>query len=262
MNSVIWKLDKTIDEIYDLLEKTRCIESDHNNPSVNLTYEWKNKNKQKISNYDCVTAMACLDKFTGFKVNTSYSHALFLEYNNSTYCNIIGVKGVEARIRTKLMEKGKYSPWGKLMFKNIDGYTFEKDFFYWLLSKKGEKIGSNNITILDISEFQCNTDRNADNYSGVSRYGNIDNKPPLQALISAYEDISSLQMHIKKNNNQYVFRLDNDGRVDIKLESCGEFATQNPQQLSIFEAVIHIYYTIIPLLRQQYNKDMQNRWKV
>lgn len=197
------------------------------------------------------------------RVNKNNSMVLFIERLSSTYCIIIGPKSSEGRIRSTLMEsaKRKESTWGKIAFKEIPGYTFDKHFYYWLIKNKGNslKIDERCVVLNDVKGFKSDTDRKENSYSGEG--SNIDLEIPLKSLVSMDEKLVSLYVDLLIDKTiTYNFFLDYDGRISVHEAECGEFATQTPKQIPIEEIVINIYFNIIPLLISCFNKAISIGW--
>ncbi|MBE6089548.1 MAG: hypothetical protein E7206_16250 [Clostridium beijerinckii] len=290
-NTCIWKIEKTIEEIINLMKsdysKFMEVLSSYQIPEneKKLIYKWssleQNFNIKKLTINETeikyIKALAEIETNAiptndwivdnrvlpkDIRVNKNNSIVLFLESLGSTYCIIIGSKSSEGKIRSTLMEssKRKESRWGKIQFSDVPGFVFDKHFYYWLIKNKGTSLNINNKNIMlnDVRGFKSDTDRKENSYSGEG--SNIDLEIPLKSLVSMDERLVSLFVDLKVDNITYNFFLDYDGRISVYRAECGEFATETPKQMSIEEIVMNIYYEIIPLLKSCFNKAISQGW--
>jgi hypothetical protein len=291
-NTCIWKLERTLSEIVTLLQRdySKYVEvleeCDISEIDKKLIYRWitteqvfdikettVNNTKVKyikvfaeietpaIPLVDWVIDSIPLPK--EIRVNKNSSRVVFVERLGSTYCIVIGSKSSEGRIRSTLMEsaKRKESSWGKIEFKEVTGYIFDKHFYYWLIKNKNKSltIDENRVVLNDVKGFKSDMDRNENSYSGEG--SNIDLEIPLKSLVSMDEKLVSLYIDLLMDSSMtYNFFLDYDGRINIYEAECGEFATQTPTQIPIEKIVMDIYFRIIPLLRTAFNKALLEGW--
>lgn len=291
INTCIWKLEKTIEEIIDLMRSDyskyidELIPYQISDKEKKLIYKWssleQNFNIKKLmvngTEIKYVKALAEIENNAipmndwivddkvlpkEIRVNKNNSVVIFTEVLGSTYCILIGSKSSEGRIRSNLMEsnKRKESRWGKVYFSEVPGYIFDKHFYYWLIKNKGTSLNVNDkhIVLNDVKGFKSDADRKAGSYIGEG--SNIDLEIPLKSLVSMDEKLVSLYVDLMVNNITYNFFLDYDGRINVYKAGCGEFATETPKQIPMEEIAINVYYEVIPLLISCFNKALSQGW--
>jgi len=284
INVCIWKLEKSLKEIKGLLQNDfrKPIEQLMNceipNEEKYLVNKWiategSYDNKvyrtgDKNINYMQSTAFMEISYGNLFmpdgtplpkenRVNSMNSHILFAMCQDTIYSIVYGSKSAESRIRGTLMlagKKKKESEWGHVNFNNNAEYQFDKSFYYWILQKKGSEItfDEKTIKIIDVKGFKSSSDRDVHAYSGEG--SNIDNEIPLRSIVGMDEKLKSIRISLIYNDFVYSFALDYDGRLLVKSEECGEFATENPRRKEIHEVLLDLYFDIIPFLRINFNK--------
>jgi hypothetical protein len=295
INVCIWKLDKTLEEIIPLIRE------DYSKPILSLmncsvpieekvlSCKWLANGEAEYiihtsainnTNIRYLRAIAQIETNSvpegsmilpdgtplpkDLRVNNNLSFVLFIEYMGSTYSIVCGQKGMEGKIRSNLMESRKktQSRWGEIAVRDIPGYTFDKSFYYWLLTNKGQTLQLHESSILleDVRGFRSDTDRRENSYSGEG--SNIDNEIPLKSLVSMDETLVSLKINIRHNNRaNYSFYLDYDGRLGVFRGACCEIATQNPQPMELEQIFINLYFIIIPFLLSKFNQANQSGWE-
>ena len=199
------------------------------------------------------------------RVNKNISTILFLERLGSTYCIMIGSKQSEGRIRSHLMKtsnKRNGPEWGRVEFKEVPGYIFDKHFYYWLIKSKKNLINTvdnRSFVLNDVKGFKSDSERQSNSYEGEG--SNIDSEVPLKSLVSLDEKLVSLYIDILIDHNKtYNFFLDYDGRISIYPGSCGKFVSSTPEMFEINQTVLNIYFDILPMLLSEFNKAKQNGW--
>jgi len=295
LNSVIWRINKSIQQIKPLLsfDYSKFIDDltdlDIPDNEKKLLNRWIpengmefNQRTQIINNSEInyIKAIAKLEVNTiscdeiilpetglpipkDIRVDQFTSRVIFIDRQEYSYAIVSGSKSIESRIRGTLMDSNKKreeSRWGHIQFSGLQEFLFDKSFYYWLVESKGKNISCNGKTmkIIDVKGFKSNTDRNTHSYSGEG--SNIDREIPLKSLISMDEKLISLYIVILYNSVIYSFYLDFDGRTGINIPECGEHATQNPAPIETDKLLLDIYFDIIPFLRLCHNTEIENGW--
>ncbi len=197
------------------------------------------------------------------RVNPINSTVIFADVAHSIYAIIIGSKSNEGRLRSKLMKtssKRSESKWGEVIFRDIPQYTFDKNFYYWILRNKGLALTIDEKTMYleDVRGFRSDAERKVHSYSGEG--SNISEEIPLKSLVSMDERLVSLYIMIRYNNINYSFSLDYDGRISLYKPECGEHATETPRIIETESLILSIYFQIIPFLIQKYNVAKEEGW--
>ncbi|RXM68344.1 hypothetical protein [Clostridium tetani] len=292
-NVCIWKIEKKLEEITFLLNEdcSKYVKElkEYNilDSEKKMIYKWTNLNEcnnkikellidQKKLRY--IKALAEIEYNAipfgewivndkplpkELRVNRNNSTVMFVERMGSVYCIVIGGKSLESRIRSRLMHvREKDSSWGEVQINNIREYSFNKNFYYWLLHNKGKtlNIEDKELKLNDVKGFKSDTDRKENSYRGQG--SNIDSEIPLKSIVSMDESVVSLYIDILLNGTiSYSFFLDYDGRIGVCQSECGEFATQTPQPMSLDKIILDIYFDIIPFLHKKFNEALSNGWE-
>lgn len=291
-NITIWKVEKTLEEILELIKLDYSI-IDEELANCTIPIEEKLINHRWSCDYDGIqekvidditirfifsSAIIETNKFTNSnklkvrgipldkkdRILEQISKVFFVEYMGSVYVIINGAKTNESKVKIILLDQKskKDSIWGTIYSKNVGIYNFDKMFYRWIIVKKGDTLvdGNNKIRIEDVSGFKTCGDRNSNNFSGEG--SNIDNETPFKTIVSLDENISKLHIKLLVNDREsYDFSLESDGRLSITKTLCGEFAVQNPRVYEIEEIAINIYFYIIPLLSKKYNMEKVRNWQ-
>lgn len=293
-NICIWELEKDLDEIAPLLQQQNSkieevlIDAPISKEDKQYIYKWVSvpddgfeKQVQVINNKEVefISTVAELEvpsiarkKMIGvngqpisksLRVNKQHSNVLFVNRDGKVYCIVRGSKSLEGRIRSNLMDsrKKKESKWGNITTKDVNGYTFNKSFYYWMLHHKGTPElthGIKKMKLLEVKGFKCDSERRTSTYAGQG--SNIDNEIPLKSLICIDQKLISLYISILYEKCTYSFYLDCDGRITVFWDECGEHATQNPHPIDEDEILLNIYFDIIPFLIQEFNVALKNGW--
>lgn len=286
-NVCIWKIDRDLKDIIPLL-KEKYFKEIRELSSCNISqdekryiYKWLPKDgadfiKQNIiinnNKIEYLEAIASLEipsitssKFiipsTGeplpkdMRVNVCTSKVIFIKRNGYIYCVVLGSKSLEGKIRSNLLQsRNRNSKWGEIIFNNVPEFSFNKDFYYWILMNKGKKFNCNgkNLLLEDVEGFKSSTERHTHSYNGEG--SNIDEEIPLKSIISTDGNLESLYMKILYGNIMYSFYLDYNGRMSVMFGECGEHATQSPKMISDVQVVLTIYFEIIPFMIKKFNE--------
>lgn len=287
-NVCIFKVEKLLPEIILLLKKKYYKPIDELDNLVvemsekNCIYQWESidNNDFNIQNgiidgtaFEYIEVMACMEIIIMTKskreqigavvelnkrmlVETKKSKVLFVNYLGGTYCIVCGPAGLEGRIRSTLMETKErlQSEWGPVYFNNIKQYSFGKSLYYWIIDKKGQDIkkDKDTVRIVDVKGFKSDTERDTSSFSGEG--SNIDRRIPLKSIISMGERLVNLYVNMTFNEVTYSFVLHNDGRITLFLSECGVFGSANLRTLTFEEAILNIYFRIIPFLTAKFNE--------
>lgn len=293
-NVCIFKVEKLLPEIIILLKKKYYKPIDElDGFAVDISeksciYKWEGINNNSFNiqssiidgtTFEYVEAMACMEVIgmtrakreqigavvalnKGMLVETKKSKVLFVNYLGGTYCIVCGPAGLEGKIRSTLMEtrERSQSEWGPVYFNNLKEYSFGKSLYYWIIDKKGQDINKDNdiAKIIDVKGFKSDTERDSSSFSGER--ANIDRRIPLKSIISMGERLVNLYINMNFNNVTYSFVLHNDGRVTLFLSECGVFGSTNIRALSFEEAILSIYFIIIPFLKAKFNEVGIEHW--
>ena len=200
---------------------------------------------------------------------TEVSSICMFVRNNSTekvYCIVEGSKSTEGRIRSNLMritDKDQIVngvTWNGVNYKNVLNYTYESDFFYWLIYNKNRTINIDGYSfeIEDVKQFMSKEDRNEGSCQGDGN--EVDREIPLMSLMSIDMKLILLKLKITLNNqSHYCFSFAYDGRVIIEDTQCiiqqtvGKYDT-----MDLNKVTLDIYFIILPKLYKQYREDIEN----
>ncbi|MDU6522120.1 hypothetical protein [Clostridium sp.] len=292
-NIAIWKIEKRLEEIKELLKiDYSVIDDELCNLSIEIAektfnHRWDDSDNLKIENIEIngvnsrviytkaiieVNKVPNINKIRGAdgkplmkcdRVIQQISSVMFVESLGSVYAIVNGPKTIEAKIRRILMDqKNKQdSIWGKIYVKDVGIYKFDKCFYRWLITQNNNTLIDNELMlrINDVSGFKSNGDRRSNNFSGEG--SNIHEEIPFKSIISLDENISTLHIDLIVNNRMsYNFAIESDGRLKLCSTLCGEFLVHNPKIYDLHEIILNIYFLIIPTLVKKYNEDILNGW--
>lgn len=202
---------------------------------------------------------------------TSVSSICMFIKNESTekiYCIVEGSKSNEGRIRSNLMRIADKEQieneviWNKINYKNIVGYSYESDFFYWLIYNKNNTINIDNYSFVidDVKQFMSKEDRTEGSCEGDG--DEVDREIPLMSLMSIDKKLILLKLKIIFNKQyKYCFSFSYDGRVIIEDTQCiiqrDEYKYDT---MDLNKVVLDIYFIILPKLYKKYRQEIEN-WK-
>lgn len=189
-------------------------------------------------------------------ISHSLNPVIFIEVNNRIHVIISASSTCFSRIRTNLMKffQTKANIWGHV---DYQGNKLDKDFFYWLLSKKGKKITSNTevYQIIDVEGFKSHTDKELQKFQGSG--ASIDTVAPFKAMVCLQNDFTGLDLVIKNQDNITIcFSISNNW--EMKLDKGKTFKIENGQVIfidDIKDIIFLLYLHVIPKLYGEYQSD-------
>lgn len=192
------------------------------------------------------------------RVDEEYIETLFFEMRGRMYIVLATPKNLESRIRTRLLKKD-YG-WGEVNYKNVPQYFLNADFFNWIMFKKGQTIYDQNgnfLTLTDVFGFSGEANRGSTSFTGSG--GDIPNQPATETMISMSSRFNNLHLNIDYKDMQLHFDLSQRSECHLneekthKKESSGGIIYLKPH-----EAIITIYYEIIPLLLEAFHTEIES----
>ena len=235
--------------------------------NISLYYRWASENNFEVEEYEIdniniryLLVYADLDILRLKKeevscvprdiaVGTRRSHVLFVERKGSIIVLVASSKSYFSKIRTKLFKNGKMQ-WGELSYKDI---SLEREFFYWLMSKKGYQIqlGTEEYILHDLDAFNCITEREQHQYKGTGQ--GIDEEAPVGAMVSLKNFFTGLGIMLGNNKNIIKFTLFNNLETDISFLDSHILTDNGFDFFKGPDLVLKIYFQIIPALLMAYN---------
>lgn len=149
--------------------------------------------------------------------------AIFFEYEGYMYVALETVESHETLIRGNLMgqTRGNKDPeWGTIEVKSIPHFTFESDFFYWLLTKKGENLNykeTEKLEIIDVSAIAVLSEKDTFNSTSEGA-GLLDSCLSALSVLSANESIERIGLKVKISNYELIFQFNKFAQIFIDEE--------------------------------------------
>ncbi|WP_144034169.1 hypothetical protein [Sporomusa silvacetica] len=189
-------------------------------------------------------------------ISHSINPVIFIEVNNRIKVIVSASSSCFSRIRNNLMRyvQQKINLWGHI---DYHGSELEKDFFYWLLSKRGKKLkpGNDVYEILDVEGFRSHTERELQKFQGTGR--SIDTVVPFKTMVCLHNNFTGLDLVTKNQDDITIsFSLSNDWEIKIDTNKTfqmdkGKVVFFNDLKIIVFLLYLHI----IPQLYCEYNSD-------
>lgn len=197
---------------------------------------------------------------------------LFFESHRRVYVIVTGSDYKTRHIRTVLMGGGRLSDenhrrWGKVQTKEISNYSFNSEFFYWLISQQNSTItvGDINLDISDIRYLsQTGTERTDVRHE--SQGANITDEAISKTGLGVNSRVGQVGTTIGFTGGNYRLILFENGSVwiDNNLSSInGTTGELEPFESNLEIGSLSLYASILPLLKTAFNSDRdQGRWTV
>lgn len=201
------------------------------------------------------------------RVNSNNFPVTFVNYNNAIFCIIKGSRRLIGTFKSSLLGGRKSQDHIKAAWDNtaidtkqITGYHFNHDFFYWLISKMETSItyrGStlNIMKIINISDF--NKERNISH----ENHGNgLITDATTQTSLGIKNNLDRVGIQVKIDDNFFDFIISDDGEISLnknlsKIFENGRFIKIQSDDNEISKFMIFLYNFIIPALYASYNND-------
>ncbi|TPG82484.1 hypothetical protein EEL32_19300 [Brevibacillus laterosporus] len=181
---------------------------------------------------------------------------LFFEMKGRVYAVLAIPEYLEPKIRANLFNM-EYD-WGRIDYKELPQFRFDYNFFNWLLSKKGKEIKDsygNSLLVIDVEGFSGETARGASVITGTG--GNIASQPVTKTMISMASSFNELEITLEYKDMRINFKMDYISKCNFNDEN--SFKTSGSSKLiNVYEAIISIYYEIIPLFNSVYHKEIRD----
>lgn len=194
-------------------------------------------------------------------------NAVFFDYEGRVYCALDASSSQGGRIRSLLFGQrrgNRIEEWGTLEFKNIDFYTIDSRFFYWVFSKRGQTLtlpnqNNSQINVVDISAVSQLAPRNA--YDSTSQGANI---------LESLQALSGLGSNQSIYNGGFYFQKDNLFNMFLKIDSncactidTGRSNIKNGNDFDLIQnnftkAVLTIYTFLFPGLKALFNQEQNS----
>ncbi|SHF14797.1 hypothetical protein SAMN02745133_01924 [Desulforamulus putei DSM 12395] len=152
-------------------------------------------------------------------VGVHLASVLFVELNGSVKILVASSDNFFPKIRSKLLKRthNRTVLWGPTIF---NGINLSKEFFYWLMSMKGQQVqlGTEIYTIYDLDAFNCSTERQQHEYEGTGQ--SLDRQAPVNTMISVNNSFTGLGIKIGNATNVIRFILRNSLETEINFVDC------------------------------------------
>ncbi|MGG1662863.1 hypothetical protein [Brevibacillus sp. NRS-1366] len=190
------------------------------------------------------------------RVKEKEIETLFFEMEGRVYSVLATAEYLEPNVRSKLFLKDH--EWGHIDYRELPQYKFDHNFFNWLILKKGKTIKDpfgNELSLLDVAGFSGESHRGASTFTGSG--GNIANQPVTQTMISMSSPFHKLELTLEYQHMRIHFEL---GKLsECKYDDEKTYKKSGPDEhgfVNVHEAIISIYYEIIPLLNAAFHKEI------
>lgn len=203
-----------------------------------------------------------------YRVFNKTVDVLFFEQSGRVYCVLEVNPSQEGRIKSVLFGQGykhRREEWGKLQSKDLPQYQLDSRFFYWLFSKRGQKINIKpngtapySINLIDVHAVSQLSERQAhDNRSeGAGVLGSISALSGLGSNQSVYEGgfhflLPDLQLLTRIASNCTCF-LDSSRSIFTGEEDSSKSIMDDFPKTAII-----IYTVLFPGLLARYHAEVQ-----
>ena len=183
-------------------------------------------------------------------VGLHYAYVMFVEDGGSVKVIVSSSASYISKVRTKLFNKDKQ--WGELSYKDIN---LVPEFFYWLMSKKGEEIelGHEKFNLYDLDAFNCSTDRKKHQYNGKG--SGIDDETPVGTMVSLNNFFTGLGLKLGSKDHVLKFTLSKDLETEIKYTDCHIINDKGFDFFDQNKLILKIYFQVIPGLVKAFNNQ-------
>ncbi|GIO03362.1 hypothetical protein J5TS2_40300 [Brevibacillus halotolerans] len=179
---------------------------------------------------------------------------IFFEMKGRVYAVLATPEYLEPKIRSNLFNMEH--DWGRIDYRELPQFRFDYNFFNWLLSKKGKEINDsygNSLLVIGVEGFSGETARGASFFTGTG--GNIASQPVTKTMISMASSFNELEITLEYKDMRINFKMDYMSKCNFNDEN--SYKTSGSSKLiNVYEAIISIYYEIIPLFNSVYHKEI------
>ncbi len=191
-------------------------------------------------------------------------NAVFFHYNGRVYCVLDVGTSQASRVRSLLFgqnRSNRIEEWGTVEFRNLDFYSLDSRFFYWIFSKRGQALNfphfnNGQVNVVDISAVSQLADRDA--YDSTSQGANV--LGSLQALsgLGSNQSIYNGGFYFLKDGTfNYFMRIATDCSciVDLSRSNIHNGTEFDLIQNNFSKAVLTIYTFLFPGLKSLFNQE-------
>ena len=163
----------------------------------------------------------------------------------------------------------KKEEWKKINYKEILQFSWDSQFFYWLLSKIGSSFSHESdpeytISLLDVSAVaQLTTEQE---YDSTSKGANVLGSLPALSGLGTNQSVYEAGFAFQFPNMTLTLRMSDNSTCFIN-SSASNIIGENGESLNIEQdyvrVVLTIYGILLLTLKRKYNSDVANRlWTV
>lgn len=201
------------------------------------------------------------------RVFNKTANAVFFQFQGRVYCALDASSSQGGRIRSTLFGQrrgNRIEDWGSVEYKNLDLYTLDSRFFYWVFSKRGHTLtlpnhNNEEVKVVDISAISQLAARNA--YDSTSQGANV--LESLQALsgLGSNQSIYNGGFYFLKENSFNMFmKIDSNSSCTINT---GRSNIHNGTELDLIQnnfskSVLTIYTFLFPGLKALFNQEQNS----
>lgn len=180
----------------------------------------------------------------------------FAEENGDTYMFINGNRTSNDIIKSKLLRLRKPDTLWQDVEENIIKYTFEENFFLWVLINSENTIELPNgeeieiVDILDLDSYNEFKERTYTNNGSNSFKDNI-----TYTLIADPDiEFSNMGIYCNYKDLRLVFKLSKDGIIEYSNSNCGDYSDVSRKPITDTRILITIYLDLLPQLQSSYRE--------
>ncbi|KZE42849.1 hypothetical protein AV540_25400 [Brevibacillus parabrevis] len=181
--------------------------------------------------------------------------------NGRVYVVLVTPKNLESKVRTRLFLKEH--EWGRIDYRELPQYHFGPDFFNWLMLKKREEITDlrgDKLELRDVVGFSTGNGnsgqaRGSATFTGSG--GDISSQPATQTMISTASNFNRLTLSLEYKDTCYHFELGELAECNVDSDNTYKKNGRDEfKHVNVHEAIITIYYEIIPLLKSAFHMEV------